>query len=135
MSSNPANEAIVRAFYRAFEEDDLERGLELLSEDVEWHFQGPEDIPYAGTFRGRDGVREFMEMIGQYVTAEEFVVDEVFSVGDRVIALGHERMLVKKTGKTFSMGWADIYTIRDGRIVRFTEYTDTGAMLKAYQGE
>jgi ketosteroid isomerase-like protein len=51
-----------------------------------------------------------------------------------VIVLGDERMRVKSTGKTFEMGWADIYTFRNALICRFREYTDTGAMLLAYQG-
>ena len=134
MDHEAANEALVRRFYEAFETGDLEAGLALLDDEVEWHFQGPEGIPYAGTFHGIEGVRSFMTSIGEHVEAETFVVDEVFSCGDRVVALGHERMRVKATDRSFEMAWADVYRIRDGKITHFAEYTDTGAMLLAYLG-
>jgi ketosteroid isomerase-like protein len=134
------NIEIVKRLYAAFDSDDsdssgngLDAILGLLAEDVDWEFQGPEAIPYAGSYHGREAVARFFAMIPEYVEALEFNVRQYLADGDVVIALGDEKMRVKSTGKTFEMEWADIYTFKKGRIVRFREYTDTGAILLAYQ--
>ncbi len=132
--SKENNIELARAFYEAFEEDNLDAALDLLDEDIVWEFQGPKAIPYTGIFRGKEQVAGFFKAISEYVEAEEFNVEEFLAEGDNVVVLGDERMRVKSTGQTFSMGWADIFTFKDGRLVRFREYTDTGAMLLAYQG-
>ena len=52
---------------------------------------------------------------------------------DKVVVLGFYRWRVKATGRTYSAKWAHVLTLRDGKIVGFTEYTDTAAMAAAMQ--
>ena len=136
------NIEIVKRLYAAFDSDDsdssgngIDEILDLLAEDIDWEFQGPDAIPYTGSFHGREAVARFFTMIPDYVEALEFNVRQYLADGDVVIALGDEKMRVKSTGRTFEMEWADIYTFKNGKIARFREYTDTGAILLAYQGE
>ena len=58
------NVAVVRQVYEALGRGDVPAVLELLSEDVEWVYQGPTTIPFAGTRHGRDGVGEFFSLLG-----------------------------------------------------------------------
>lgn len=130
--SRSANIEVVRGLYQAFERQDLDAVLALLDHEVAWIFPGPEEIPYTGTYRGRERVREFFSSIGRHVEVESFTVGRIVGEGEVVIATGSERIRVTSTGRTFTMDWADAFTIRQGRIVRFQEYADTGAMLKAF---
>ncbi|KRR22535.1 hypothetical protein CQ14_35510 [Bradyrhizobium lablabi] len=49
-----------------------------------------------------------------------------------VVVFGSERFLVKATGKEWAVDWMQVHEVRDGRIVRFREYTDTAAIAEAY---
>src|SRR5215831_10992852 len=46
--------------YAAFLRGDLEALLAGLAEDVDWQVVGPPSIPFAGTVRGREAVRELL---------------------------------------------------------------------------
>ena len=133
--NDEVNVAIVRRFYALFEDGNMDEALSLVSNDVQWQFQGPEEIPCAGVFRGPQGVQDFLGSIADYVEIEEFNVLEYFADGDCVFVLGDERVRVKSTGKCFEMEWCDVYRLKDGKIVEFREFADTGAMLLAYRGE
>ena len=52
------NVDVVQQAYEAFGRGDIPGVLELLTDDVEWTMQGPSMIPFAGTFRGREGIAE-----------------------------------------------------------------------------
>ena len=58
----------------------------------------------------------------------EFVAD-----GDRVLVIGWERAKVKATNRTFELDWVMAFTVRNGKVVSFREYTDTKAMADAYE--
>jgi len=46
---------------------------------------------------------------------------------DTVVVLGHERCLVRAAGRVVEANWAQIFTLRDGLICEFREYSDTAA--------
>jgi predicted SnoaL-like aldol condensation-catalyzing enzyme len=60
---------------------------------------GPEAIPFAERWRGRNGAREFFERIRQTVEVKEFKVARMIADGDTVAVFGSERFLVRRTGK------------------------------------
>ena len=41
---------------------------------------------------------------------------------------------VKSTGRSIASEWAMVFTIRDGKIVRFREWTDSAQVVQAYGG-
>ena len=65
---------------------------------------------------------------------EEFDPREFVAQGDEVIAVGHYRAKTKRTGQMVEADWAMLFTIRDGKIARFREFTDSAPMVKAYEG-
>ena len=46
-----------------------------------------------------------------------------------MVVLGQDTVAVKPTGKTFTEAWAHVFTIKNGKIVRFQEYIDTEAAV------
>ena len=58
------NVEVVQETYEAVGRSDIPALLDLLTDDVEWTFQGPSAIPFAGTRRGREGVAEFFSLVG-----------------------------------------------------------------------
>ena len=57
----------------------------------------------------------------------EFVAD-----GDRVVVFGWERAKVKATNRTIELDWIMAFTVRNGKVSKFREYTDTKAVADAY---
>ena len=137
MTANPnelglrTNVDVVRETYEAVGRGDIPALLGLLTDDVEWTFQGPRAIPYAGTRRGREGVAGFFSLVEQNLVFERFVPREFVSRGDTVIVLGFERSLVKPTGRTFEQEWAHVYRLREGKVAEFLALEDTAAHLAA----
>ncbi len=126
------NVEVVQETYEAVGRGDLPALLDLLTDDVEWTFQGPSMIPFAGTRRGREGVAEFFSLVGGNLEFERFEPREFVAQGDTVVVLGFERSLVKATGRTFEQEWAHVYKLRDGKVAEFLALEDTAAHAVAF---
>ena len=135
------NTATVRQVYENFEalgrarakRPDLKPLLSLYSADVEWHVPEMENVPFAGPRRGIAGVRDFFAAITESLEVLQFEPREYIAQGDKVVALGRYSWRVKATGREFSSDFAHVCTIRDGKIVRFHEYMDTAAEVRAHK--
>ena len=126
------NVEVVQETYEAVGRGDIPALLDLLTDDVEWTFQGPSLIPFAGTRRGREGVAEFFSLVRGNLEFERFEPREFVAQGDTVVVLGFERSLVKPTGRTFEQEWAHVYKLRDGRVAEFLALEDTEAHAVAF---
>ena len=65
------------------------------------------------------------------MTFSRFEPREFIATGDKVVALGH---YVGKTsiGKSFDLDWAMVFTLRNGKVVRFQEFTDSAAVNASF---
>jgi ketosteroid isomerase-like protein len=60
--------------------------FDLLADDVEWWVAGPADaFPWAGTFHGRDGVRQWADALNAAMDYTRFELLEILGVGDHVV--------------------------------------------------
>ena len=125
------NVDVVQQGYEAFGRGDIPAVLELLTDDVEWTEQGPSVIPFAGTFRGREGIAEFFTLLDETLEFEQFEPRKFVGQGDTVVVVGYERGLVKPTGRTFEHEWAHVYTLRDGKIATGLFLEDTATLVDA----
>ena len=89
------NVEVVQETYEAVGRSDIPALLDLLTDDVEWTFQGPSVILFAGTHRGREGVAEFFSLVGGNLEFEQFEPREFVAQGDTVVVLGFERSRIK----------------------------------------
>jgi ketosteroid isomerase-like protein len=112
---------------------DMQPLLSLYSDDVEWQVPEMEGVPFAGTRRGIAGVRDFFAAVSDGLDVLEFEPHEYIAQGDKVVALGRYSWRVKATGREFSSDFAHVCTVRDGKIVRFHEYMDTAAEVRAHK--
>lgn len=121
----------VQAVYAAFGRGDLAGVLDRLADDVTWQFTGDRAMPYTGTFRGRARVGEWFAAIPQVDAIQAFEPREFFSGPDHVTVLGWERTASTTTGKVFETEWVHVWSVRDGRVVRFWGMFDTEAAAAA----
>ena len=125
---------VVEQIYAAFERGNIQAIHHLLADDVDWEFPGPEDIPFGGGRRGREIVAQFFTSADETVEVEKFEPQAFVAQGDRVIVLGYERVRVKSTGHFYETDWVHVWTVREGKVVRLREYSDTAAIVKAFRG-
>jgi uncharacterized protein len=79
-------------------------------------------------------VQAFFADVAQHLDFSEFSPKEFYPVGDKVFVLGSYAMTVKKTGLPHASDWCHIFTISDGKVTAFREFTDTAQVAAAYRG-
>ena len=128
------NTNVVKRAYAAFKSGDMATLMATYADDVTWEVYGPSTIPTAGTRRGLAEVKEFFATVNSTMTSQSFELREFVAEGDQVVVLGDYAWTVKATGRPFKSNFAHVATVRDGKIVRFREYTDTAAGAAAFAG-
>ena len=124
-----ANVELIQAAYAAFKRGDVQTILDSVSDTVEW-IAAPVE-PLAGTYRGRDEVAGFFQKVNEIAEYSSFEPREYVAQGDRVIVLGSYRAKVKSTGRFYDCDWAMAFTVEDGKITEFQEFTDTATITSA----
>ena len=118
------NKQIIENTYKCFASGDIPGLLGTFDENIEW--TEAEGFPYGGTYVGANAILEnvFMKLGGEW---EGFsaVPDEILDAGDKIVALGTYSGKYHATGKSMKVPFAHVYTLRDGKIVKFVQYTDT----------
>ena len=118
------NVKIVRSMYDNFGAGDLDAVLALISPDVLWD-EG-DGHPYGPPVRGHDDARDKVfarlgaEWEGMVTNPEHFLDCREF-----VVVLGRDQATYTATGKSVSAGVSHVFTVHDGKITSFTQYTDT----------
>jgi ketosteroid isomerase-like protein len=125
---------VVRMGYDAFGRGDINGLLNLLDDNVEWITPGPTEIRTAGTRRGRQAVGEFFKTLNETFEITNFQPKEFIAQGDRVIVLGTDTARIKATGKTLDFNWVHSFTVKNDKIVNFTEYGDMSAVAAELKG-
>lgn len=127
------NTSVVQQAYRNFKNNDIESLLDLMSDAVEWELPELSGVPTAGKRQGRAGVADFFKQLAETQSIVNFEPREFVAQGDKVVVLGSYTWQVKANRGEFTCDWAHVFTLRNGKILRFQEYTDTAAVARAYQ--
>jgi ketosteroid isomerase-like protein len=130
-----ANVTLVQSLYAAFQRGDIAPIIASMAPDVAWTVHGrPEDYPTLGLAKGPQGVQKFFGIVADTQTATDFSPGEYDAAGEKVFVRGHYAWTIRKTGKSVSAEWVHIFTIKDGKVTRFDEFTDTAQFAEAMRG-
>ena len=108
------NVQVVQKMYEDFQRGDMPAVLNVFTEDIEMLFPGPRDIPYSGPWHGRDKAAELFKLMGDRIEVQHFEMQEFLPQGEKVVAFGHERTLVKSTGRTFDVDLVHVWDCARG---------------------
>jgi uncharacterized protein len=124
---------IIAELYEALAHRDLPAILNLL--DPEIIVSQTALLPWGGEYHGVAGVQQFFTGLFESVESQ-LAVEEFVDAGDRVLVIGMTRGRVRATGAAFNVRAVHIWTVKDGKGVRFEPNVDTPKMLEALrQGE
>jgi ketosteroid isomerase-like protein len=84
-----------------------------------------------GSSRGRSAVRENFERWTSAWERSEATLEEFIDTGDRVVVAAYFRGRGRGSGIELGARFYDVFTLRDGKIVRVDEFTERGEALEA----
>jgi ketosteroid isomerase-like protein len=128
------NLGLIQEVYTAYAQGNSQFILDHVTDDVDWINEGPNSIPYAGTFKGRKDVQRFFEAIGTSVDNGRVTAEDWIAQGDKVVSTGRFPATVKKSGRRIDVPIAHVFTVRNGKIARWVGYADTARVAEAYAG-
>lgn len=122
------NGEIIKGLYDAFATGDVAAVLGAFDPNIEWTEAA--GFMYGGTYNGPDGVLAsvFMRLATEW---EGFgaVPDKIVDGGDgNVISTGTYSGKYLKTGNRTKVPFAHEWELKDGKIVRFRQHTDTAVI-------
>ncbi len=88
-------------------------------------------VPTCGTRHGKKEVAEFFGLVAQTWQFHAFEPREYISSDGQVAVLGSYDATAIPTGRRVASEWVMVWTIRNGKVARFQEHTDTAALLDA----
>lgn len=122
---------LIRQFYSLAGSGRFGEALEFFAEAAVIEFFGPASNPLSGRHEGREGIQRFFGLIGDTFEVQLFEPQEFIDAGDTVVVLGRERSTVKRTGRTFDVPWIQVWRCAGNRIVKLTDFFETGTMAEA----
>jgi uncharacterized protein len=118
---------IVQQAYAAFGRGDIPALLESVANDVDWECVVPPSLPYSGRRCNHEQVAAFFAAIPQADDIRVFEPREFLAAGDSVTVLGWEESTAVESGKAFASEWVHIFTLKEGKVVRWRGFYNTAA--------
>ncbi|MCM2272353.1 MAG: nuclear transport factor 2 family protein [candidate division Zixibacteria bacterium] len=124
------NVETLRQAYGAFATGDIPAVLAVLDPNIEW--TEAKGFPYGGTYVGQEAVLSNVFIkLGTEWHGYSAKPAEYIDAGDRVVVLGQYSGSYKATGKNFAADFAHVWTFKNGKAVKFVQYTDTVLVREA----
>jgi ketosteroid isomerase-like protein len=122
--------ALVRRAYETFNRGDVDAALDFMHPELEWHTYIVPG-PGGGMYRGHDGARELWADARRIFGDFRNVPEEVFEVGEHVIAYVSVEGVGARSGAAVQARIAHLYTFRDGKIASIRSFEDRDEACRA----
>ena len=129
------NLTLIRSVYEAWNERDFDRQAEAMAPDVTITMMGTGEV-----LQGPDGSRKYSTMWANAFPDGRLTLDTVAGDGDTVVVeftgrgthtgtLETSMGSIPATGRSVTLHFCDVLTMRDGLITSQHSYMDTGSMM------
>ena len=124
------NKEIIESLYAAFANGDIPTVLNGFAPDIEWN--EAEGFMYGGQYIGPNAILENVFMkFGTEWEGFSVVPKKIVDGGDTIVGLGTYAGKYLRTGKSISVPFAHIWTLENGQVTRFDQFTDTQVIAKS----
>jgi uncharacterized protein len=130
--SEETNVKLIQQAYQSINTGDIPSFLNVLAENVLWIVPDMANVPFAGTWQGREQVGHFFRRTAEVQDVVEFEPEEFIAQREKVVVLGHFTMHVKATGKLSRSQWVHLWKVENGQVSYMREYVDTLAVSQAH---
>lgn len=119
-----ANREIIEKLYQDFSTGDIPSVLGAFAPDMSW--TEAEGFMYGGTYVGPNAVLENVFMkLGTEWEGFAAIPEQIVDGGETIVVLGNYSGKYLKTGKSMKAAFAHVWTVENGKITEFVQYTDT----------
>jgi hypothetical protein len=131
--SAPGNVAVVDGLYQAFAKGDVPAVLAVMDAGIVWNeaegFPYADQNPYIGPEAVLNGVFARIGAEWEYFNLKNIQLHDMS--GNQVLATLRYDAKHKTTGKTIDSQTAHLWTLKDGKITAFQQFTDTKQAAEA----
>lgn len=140
--SEKENVEVVKSYYGSFRQGDPWSIIpKVFTPDVEYLNFVPEEIapetkaaiPWAGLWKGHQGVKDFQTMLLDNFEVLDFKDAVYIAEGDRVAVFGKFKFMAKSTRKVVESDIAVHVAIRDGKIAEYHFFEDTYGIASSFR--
>lgn len=106
--------------------------LSLAADDIEWWAAGPREIlPWAGTWRGKEEIARWFQVLNGAVTYDRWEAFEYVAQRETVVEFVRGAGTAKATGRRYESDIVRVWTFRDGKLARVRSFYDTAKYVEA----
>jgi ketosteroid isomerase-like protein len=115
----------VRRSYEAFSRGDLDGAVAMMDDAIVWN--QAQGLAHGGVYEGLPAVRAnvFDPLDAQWWDDFDATPAEMLAGDDHVVVLGRYTGKAKATGKSLDIPFAHVWKFKDGKAIRFHQFTDT----------
>jgi uncharacterized protein len=117
---------VVKGLYEAFGKGDVPGVLGAFDQGIDWReaegFLYADGNPYSSPQAVAEGV---FQRLGTDVQDFAVTPERMIDGGDTVVVEGRYRGTMKATGTPVDAQFAHVWELREGKVIRFQQYTDT----------
>src|SRR5262245_14890561 len=124
------NIEVFRRAVQAFNDRDIAVLAHLITEDYEFIPYLAAGVEKTTTYRGRQGLRDYLKEADEAWESIQIHVDEVRDLGDRALAFGEMRARGRGSGIDARVPLAWVFEFRDGKLSRYQSFGDTPEALE-----
>src|SRR4051794_28580382 len=110
------NVKLIQQAYQNIKTGDIASFLNILAENVLWIVPEMPNVPFAGTWQGREQVGQFFRRMAEVQDVVDFEPEEFIAKGEKVVVLGHFTMRVKTTSKLSRSSWTHVWKVEGGQV-------------------
>jgi uncharacterized protein len=125
---------LIKRLYEAFGKGDIEAIVDHLADRFVWRFDPPPTVPFAGDYKTPDEVRRgFFGSLAESQKDQALNPEEFIAQDDRVVMVGRYSAVVTATNKRIDVAVVHIFTIQNGKITRYMNFSDSARIAEAYK--
>lgn len=128
------NVDLIRRLYEAFGKGDINTIIDHLASQFVWRFDAPSSVPFAGDFKTPDEVRRgFFGSLAETQKDQAVKPEEFIARDDNVVAIGRYSAVVTATNKRIDVPLVHVFSIQNGKVTRYLNFTDSATIAEAYK--
>jgi ketosteroid isomerase-like protein len=136
-TQSEATMRIATSFMEAMGSGDMEKMKALMHNDMVWHNEGDQSLPWIGPWKGKKAIlEEFMPLFGQHFKTIKWEPNDALANGDTAAFFG--RMIGQLTNsgqETQEFTYALRVKVKDGQIILWNWFEDSYEVSRAYHGK
>ena len=124
------NHETIKAHYAGSDAHDMAAMMAPITPATAWTEMA--GFPCAGTYVGAPAIIEgVFKRLGEDWDGYTFKLERLVDGGDTVVGIGTYSGTYRKTGKAMSVRVVHVWDLKDGKVERFEQFTDTKLVAEA----